>query len=69
VSKAVADDSRAEVGIGVDLRTREPEHSIASVLQDPLALLEADGHGPSGPAGADPQALEGALAGAEKSTT
>jgi putative transposase len=33
-----------------------------------MALLEPDGHGPSGPAGADPPALEGALAGAGKST-
>jgi transposase-like protein len=34
-----------------------------------MSLLEADGHGPAGPVGADQPALEGALAGAGKSTT
>jgi hypothetical protein len=34
-----------------------------------MALLTDDDHGPSGPASADPPALEGALAGAGKSTT
>jgi putative transposase len=34
-----------------------------------MALLAPDEHGSSGPAGADPPALQGALAGAGKSTT
>ena len=34
-----------------------------------MALLVAEDHGPCGPVGADQPALEGALAGAGKSTT
>jgi hypothetical protein len=39
------------------------------ISQASMALLTGEDHGPSGPAGADPPALEGALAGAGKSTT
>ena len=39
------------------------------ISQASMALLASNDHGPSGPAGADPPALEGALAGAGKSTT
>ncbi len=39
------------------------------ISQASMVLLTDEDHRPSGPAGADPPALEGALADARKSTT
>jgi hypothetical protein len=66
------DDGRAVVVEGPVARARGVAAALGMVVRrlDPLrGPSDSDDHGPSGHVGADPLALEGALAGAGKSTT